>query len=94
MNDKQPRRDYNGHPVTMKTGARVMAEIEWILIKDAAVLADMHIESIRRLCRNGDIECRQLIKGASAWEVDKASLLTYLASDKNVGGRPPKNRDL
>lgn len=63
---------------------------EWILIKDAAVIADMHIESIRRLCRSGDITCRQLIKGVSAWEVDKASLVAYLNSEKNVGGRPPK----
>jgi hypothetical protein len=65
-------------------------EIEWILIRDAADIADMHIESIRRLCRSGDIKCRQLIKGASAWEVDKASLIAYLNSDKNVGGRPRK----
>lgn len=66
-------------------------QIEWILIKDAAELSGMHIESIRRLCRKGSIECRQLIDGASAWEVNKDSLIRYLNSDKSVGGRPHKN---
>lgn len=65
-------------------------DTEWILIKEAAELADMHIESIRRLCRNNEIECRQLIKGVSAWEVDKQSLLLYMAKPKDKGGRPPK----
>lgn len=67
-------------------------QIEWILIKDAAEIADMHIESIRRLCRKGSIECRQLIEHASAWEVNKDSLIRYLNTDKQFGGRPPKNR--
>jgi hypothetical protein len=72
------------------TGVLTMADTEWILIKDAAVIADMHVESIRRLCRSGDIQCRQLIRGVSPWEVDKGSLIAYLDSDKNVGGRPRK----
>jgi hypothetical protein len=65
---------------------------EWILIKEAAELADMHIESIRRLCRKGSIECRQLIAKVSPWEVDKSSLIAYLNEDKDVGGRPHKSK--
>jgi hypothetical protein len=65
-------------------------EIEWILVSEAAGIANMHIESIRRLCRKGSIECRQLIEKASAWEVDKDSLIRYLNTDKKFGGRPSK----
>ena len=63
---------------------------EWILVSEAAGIANMHIESIRRLCRKGSIECRQLIEKASAWEVDKDSLIRYLNTDKKFGGRPSK----
>lgn len=71
-------------------GVRVMTKTEWILIKEAAELADMHIESIRRLCRQNKIKCRQLIDKVSPWQVDKQSLLEYMASIKDVGGRPRK----
>ena len=70
---------------------RMSNKTEWILIKEAAEIADMHIESIRRLCRKGGvIRCRQLIKGVSPWEVDKDSLIRYLNTDDKYGGRPPK----
>jgi hypothetical protein len=73
------------------SGVRMMSEtIEWILIKDAAAIADMHVESIRRLCRKGSIRCRQLIKDVSVLEVDKNSLIQYLNTDKKYGGRPRK----
>lgn len=58
---------------------------EWILIKDAAAIMGLHIESVRRLCRQNKIRCRQLIKGVSVWEVSKEDAENY---ERDYGGRP------
>lgn len=57
---------------------------EWILIKDAAEMMNLHIESVRRLCRNETIKCRQLYKNAP-WEVWREDAENY---ERNYGGRP------
>ena len=65
-------------------------QIEWITIAKAAKIMDMHIESVRRLCRKGDkspIRCRQLFKSAP-WEVVKADAEKY---EKPVGRPPTSN---
>jgi hypothetical protein len=80
------------YPLT-DSGVGVMADekVEWITTAEAAVLLDMDLSSVSRLCRLKKINCRQHGSGhRSIWEVDKASAIAYRDSDKDVGGRPKK----
>lgn len=61
---------------------------EWILIKEAAEIMGIHIESVRRLCRKEAIKCRQLYVNAP-WEVLRKDAESY---EKNVGGRGNKTK--
>lgn len=76
-----PNTVQSGHD-TYNKKARIMSEenkVEWITLADAAAIMDMHVESVRRLCRKdtSDFRCRQLFKGAP-WEVAKEDAENYV----------------
>jgi hypothetical protein len=54
--------------------------IEWILISEAAEIMNMHVESIRRICReenpNKQLRCRQLYKNGP-WMVAKVDATNW-----------------
>jgi excisionase family DNA binding protein len=65
---------------------------EWITTAEAAKLSGYHPEYIRWLIRNGDIGAK---KFGIVWQVNKQSLLNYLAaakrsSDKRRGSKISK----
>lgn len=67
-----------------------MTEQEWITVADAAAIMGIHIESVRRLCRNGTIECRQFVEHVSDWQVSHQSAIQY----RKKIGRPRKNKSV
>jgi len=76
------------------TKDNVMSEqekpIEWITTNEAAEIMDVALSTVSRLCRQGELNCRQFGEGKrSIWQVDKASAEAY---EKSVGGRPPEPR--
>jgi hypothetical protein len=61
---------------------------EWLTINDAAKLSGYHPESVRELIRQGKIKAR---KFSIVYQVDRESLLAYVASAKEAGKkRGPK----
>jgi hypothetical protein len=60
---------------------------EWVTVKQAAEIMGIHIESVRRLCRNGTIECKQFVEDVSDWQVSYQSAIAY----RKKVGRPRKN---
>lgn len=66
---------------------------EWISSKEAAEIIGITMSSVSRLCREKKVYCQQIGTGRrSVWLVDKASAIAYANSEKDKGGRPPKNR--
>ena len=65
-------------------------EREWVTVKEAAVIMGIHIESVRRLCRNGDIECQQFVENVSDWQVSYQAAIQY----RKKIGRPRKNKSV
>ncbi|MFZ1397685.1 MAG: helix-turn-helix domain-containing protein [Candidatus Promineifilaceae bacterium] len=68
-------------------------EEEWITTAEAAELSGYHVNHIRRLIRQEDIEAK---KFGTIWQVNKTSFLDYLATarqadDKRWGPKPEKN---
>jgi excisionase family DNA binding protein len=57
-------------------------EIEWITTQEAAEIMGIHEESVRRLCRKGEIKAR---KFGISWMVGKKAAETY---ERDYGGRP------
>lgn len=56
----------------------------WITTAEAAELSQYHPDHIRRLLRTGEIEGR---KWGTVWQVNRESLLDYLAEQKAKGER-------
>ena len=64
-----------------------MAE-EWITTAEAADLSGYHPNHIRRLLKQGSVDGR---KWGQAWQVNRASLFTYLDRIRKIGKkRGPK----
>jgi excisionase family DNA binding protein len=57
---------------------------EWLTTEEAAGLSGYHVNHIRRLLRSGEIAGR---KWGQAWQVSKASLLSYLEAAKKLGDK-------
>lgn len=55
---------------------------EWITTTEAAEIMGIHIESVRRLCRNKTIRCRRF---GRTWMVNSEDAENY---ELNIGGRP------
>jgi len=71
-----------------------MAE-EWITTADAAEMSGYHVNHIRRLIRQGDIQAR---KFGPTWQVNRQSFVDYLATatsatDKRWGPKSQENHD-
>ena len=61
---------------------------EWITVSQAALLTGYNDEHITRLCRQGKIKAR---KYSIVWQVDRDSLLGYIAKVEKLGDkRGPK----
>ena len=58
---------------------------EWITTTEAAKISGYHIEHVRRLLREGQINAR---KWGKEWMVDKNSLREYLEKEKKTGPKP------
>ena len=66
-------------------------ESEWITVSQAAKLSGYNEEHITRLCREGKIRAQ---KFATVWQVNRHSLLDYVARVGKLGskrGPKPKN---
>ncbi|MBK8905471.1 MAG: helix-turn-helix domain-containing protein [Anaerolineaceae bacterium] len=68
-------------------------EEEWITTAEAASLSGYHVNHIRRLIRQEEIEAR---KFGPIWQVNKSSFTDYLetarqSEDKRWGPKPEKN---
>ena len=64
---------------------------EWITVTKAAQLSGYNKEHITRLCRQGKIEAK---KYSIVWQVNRDSLLEYIARVEKLGdkrGPKPKN---
>jgi hypothetical protein len=73
---------------------KVDMKTEWITTKEAAVIMNVALSTVSRLCRKSRHEpeptlvCRQFGEGyRSTWQVSKSSAKAYV---KSVGGRPRK----
>lgn len=55
---------------------------DWIDVSEAAEKAGYHPDHLRRLIRHGKIAAK---KRGTMWWVDKASLLEYMATVKELG---------
>jgi excisionase family DNA binding protein len=88
----QSARGGNGlyYPDDLVSGARMMEhETEWITTHEAAELMQVELSTVSKLCRKGDLTCRQHGTGRrSVWEVSKQSALAY----QKVIGRPRKRK--
>jgi hypothetical protein len=65
---------------------------EWISVTEAVKLSGYHPEHLRKLIRAGSLSAR---KFATVWQIDHASLLTYIrnaekSNDKRKGARSKK----
>ena len=63
---------------------------KWLTVNEAAELSAYHPESIRELIRQGKIKAR---KFSIVYQVDRESLLAYIAKAKVIGekrGRKPR----
>ncbi len=61
----------------------------WIGITEAAKMSGYHPEHLRELVREGKLEARKIV---TVWQINKQSLLTYIAQaekseDKRRGPR-------
>jgi excisionase family DNA binding protein len=62
---------------------------DWLTVQEAAKLSGYNPEYITRLIRQKQIEAR---KFSIVWQVNKESLLAYLAKAQELGGkRGPKS---
>lgn len=52
---------------------------DWLTAREAAELSGYHLESIRRLIRDGKIKAQ---KFTFVWMVDRSSLLAYVEDSK------------
>ena len=57
---------------------------EWITVSQAAELSGYNEEHITRLCRQGKIEAR---KYSIVWQVNRDSLLGYIAKVEKLGNK-------
>lgn len=57
---------------------------DWITTKQAADLSGYNVQYVRRLIRNGKVDAR---KFATVWQVNRQSLLTYLAEAEETDDR-------
>ena len=57
---------------------------EWITVGQAAELSGYNEEHITRLCRQGKIEAR---KYSIVWQVNRDSLLGYIAKVEKLGNK-------
>ena len=63
-------------------------ESKWLTVNEAAELSGLHPEYITKLIRRGKIEAR---KFSIVWQVNRESLLAYLAKVEAMGEkRGPK----
>jgi excisionase family DNA binding protein len=63
--------------------------IDWLTTQEASSLSGYHLEHIRRLIRNREIEAKKW--GKVVWMVNRASLLEYMEKMKDKGEkRGPK----
>ena len=63
---------------------------EWITASEAAKLSGYNEEHITRLCRQGKIKAR---KYSIVWQVNRNSLLGYIAKAEKLGDkRGPKTK--
>ena len=66
-----------------------MTNSEWITVDEAVELTGYNEEHITRLCRQGKVKARKYV---IVWQVNKDSLLDYMARIEKLGGkRGPKN---
>ncbi len=83
--------DYPYQEVVIVSKVQLPPEQEWIETTEAVEISGLALSSISRLCRNNKIACKRIGTGRrSIWLVDKASLIEYMNSEKDVGGRPYK----
>jgi hypothetical protein len=65
-------------------------ESGWITVGQAAEITGYNEEHITRLCREGKIKAQ---KYSIVWQVDRDSLLSYLAGVEKLGNkRGPKSK--
>ena len=64
---------------------------DWLTTKQATELSGYHPDHLRRLIRAGEIKAR---KFGEVWQVDRASLFTYMRKAEQAGDKRwgPKNR--
>ena len=64
---------------------------EWITVSQAVELSGYNEEHITRLCRQGKIKAQ---KYSIVWQVNRKSLLGYIAKVEKLGDkRGPKSQD-
>lgn len=72
------------------SGGSMSLDDKWLSTEAAAELSGYHVNYIRRLIRQGEIEGR---KWGPAWMVNRPSLLDYLEKSEKLGGkRGPKRK--
>jgi hypothetical protein len=59
-------------------------EEDWITTVEASNLSKYHLDHLRRLLRNGDIQGK---KWGNTWMVSRMSLVTYLRKMESKGAR-------
>ncbi len=60
---------------------------EWLTVSAAAKLSGYHPEHLTRLIRQGKIVAK---KFSIVWQVNRESLLTYMATQKKEEAKSPK----
>lgn len=71
-------------------GSAMIAAMAWLTVSEAAKLAELSEEHVRRLARGGALKAQRV--GARLWQVDERSLMRYLATNPKPGPAPRKPR--
>lgn len=67
---------------------RTMPDLaDFVTTQEAAVLLQVHVESVRRLLREKDLEGRKV---GYMWLVSKSSIRQYLKETENMGKFDPR----
>jgi len=64
---------------------------EWISVTEAARLSAYDADYIRKLIRSGKIKARKII---TVWQIDRASLLSYVQKTERLGAKRGPKKDL
>jgi hypothetical protein len=64
---------------------------EWISVTEAVRLSAYEADYIRKLIRSGKVKARKII---TVWQVDRASLLSYIRKTEQIGAKRGPKKDL